>query len=47
VGGPGALGDALGLRLAIAVAAAGGALAFLWVLLSPVRDLRAIPEPAD
>lgn len=43
----GALGEALGLRPAIAIAAAGGALAFLWVLFSPVRGLRAIPEPAD
>lgn len=43
----GALGASLGLRAAIAVAAAGGLLAFPWVALSPVRTLRAIPEPAE
>lgn len=43
----GALGEALGLRVAIAVSAAGGLLAFLWVAFSPVRGLRAIPEPAE
>lgn len=43
----GALGEVLGLRPAIAIAAAGGAFAFLWVLFSPVRSLRSIPEPAD
>lgn len=43
----GVLGEALGLRTAIAISAAGGALAFLWVTLSPVRALKAIPEPAD
>lgn len=41
----GALGEALGLRGAIAVAAFGELLAFLWVLFSPVRSLRRIPEP--
>lgn len=43
----GALGETLGLRGAILVSAAGGALAFLWVLLSPVRGLAAIPDHAD
>jgi MFS family permease len=41
----GALGDAFGLRPAMAICAVGGATAFLWVILSPVRRLRAIPEP--
>lgn len=43
----GVLGTSFGLRAAIAVAAGGGLLAFLWVALSPVRTLRAIPEPAE
>ncbi len=43
----GALGEALGLRPAIAITAVGGLLAFLWVALSPVSALKAIPEPAD
>lgn len=43
----GVLGEALGLRPAIAITAVGGLLAFLWVALSPVSVLKAIPEPAD
>jgi len=43
----GALGDVLPLRQAIAIAAAGGMVGFLWVLLSPVRSLRAIPESIE
>ncbi len=43
----GVLGEALGLRLAIAVSAGGGLLAFLWVALSPVPALKAIPEPVE
>lgn len=43
----GALGQVLGLRPAIIVGVAGGMLAFLWVLFSPVRTLQRIPEPAD
>ncbi len=43
----GALGDAVGLRTALAIGAIGGMLAFLWVLFSPVRGLRAIPEHVD
>lgn len=43
----GALGEALGLRPAIAITAAGSVLAFLWVALSPVRALQAIPEPVE
>ncbi|MDQ7840843.1 MAG: MFS transporter [bacterium] len=41
----GALGQVLGLRPTIAIAAAGAALAFVWVWRSPVRALRQIPEP--
>lgn len=41
----GALGQVLGLRPTIAIAAVGAALAFVWVWRSPVRALRQIPEP--
>jgi len=41
----GILGTILGLRPAIAIAVVGGSLAFLWVLLSPVRSLKTVPEP--
>ncbi|MDQ1397484.1 MAG: hypothetical protein QOG64_2743 [Acidimicrobiaceae bacterium] len=40
----GTLGSTLGLRPTLWIAGAGGSLAFLWVLLSPVRTLREIPE---
>lgn len=43
----GALGEVFGLRSAIAISAAAGVLAFLWVLFSPVRGLQTIPEHAD
>ena len=43
----GVVGASLGLRAAIAVAAAGGLLAFPWVALSPVRTLRAIPDHTE
>ncbi len=43
----GALGVIIGIRSTILFAAAGGSLAFLWVLLSPVRRLREIPEPMN
>ncbi|HEU5299904.1 MAG TPA: MFS transporter, partial [bacterium] len=43
----GALGETLGLRTAILLSAVGGAFAFLWVLLSPVRGLAAIPDHVD
>jgi len=42
----GFLGEALGLQAAILVAAVGGCFAFPWVLLSPVRAIREMPEPA-
>jgi predicted MFS family arabinose efflux permease len=38
----GILGTVLGLRTTIGIAAVGGALAFLWVLLSPVRRITEI-----
>ena len=41
----GAIASAVDLRAAIWVGAIGSSLAFLPVLLSPVRSLRAIPEP--
>jgi len=43
----GLLGEFLGLRTAIGIAILGGSLAFLWVLLSPVRSLKRIPEPLE
>lgn len=42
----GILGETFGLRQAILIAAIGGCFAFLWVLLSPVRAIREMPEPA-
>jgi MFS family permease len=41
----GALGTWIGLRETIVVGAVGGGLAFLWLLLSPQRHLREMPEP--
>ena len=43
----GALGTWLGLREAIAIGAVGSGLSFLWILLSPQRHLREMPEPVD
>ena len=43
----GALGQIFGLRTAIGIAAVGGTLAFLWVLLSPVRRITDIPRQND
>jgi hypothetical protein len=43
----GILGEFLGLRTAIGIAILGGSLSFLWVLLSPVRSLKSIPEPLE
>ncbi len=43
----GALGTWLGLREAIAIGAIGSGLAFLWILLSPQRHLRDMPEPVE
>jgi MFS family permease len=43
----GALGSWIGLREAIVVGAIGGGASFLWILLSPQRRLRDMPEPID
>lgn len=43
----GILGALLGLRPAIGIAVLGGSLAFLWVLFSPVRSLKRVPEPLE
>jgi len=43
----GLLGTFLGLRQAVGIAVIGGSLAFLWVLFSPVRTLKKIPEPLE
>ena len=43
----GALGTWIGLRETIVVGAIGGGLAFLWILLSPQRHLREMPEPIE
>jgi MFS family permease len=43
----GALGTWIGLRETVVVGAIGGGLAFLWILLSPQRHLREMPEPVD
>ena len=42
----GALGQVLGLRETTALAACGSLLSFLWVWVSPVRDVVEIPEAA-
>lgn len=43
----GALGTAIGLRPALVVGAAGATLAVLWILFSPVRDLREVPALSE
>ena len=43
----GALATWIGLRETIAVGAVGGGFAFLWLLFSPQRHLRDMPEPID
>ncbi len=43
----GALGTWVGLRQTIVVGAIGGGLAFLWILFSPQRHLREMPEPVE
>ncbi|HLQ41661.1 MAG TPA: MFS transporter, partial [Thermoplasmata archaeon] len=42
----GVLGEAIGVRPAIIVSLVGGAFSFLWVLFSPVRQIRGMPESA-
>jgi MFS family permease len=41
----GALGSWVGLRETLVLGAIGGSLSFLWILLSPQRHLREMPEP--
>jgi len=43
----GALATWIGLRETMALGAVGGGLAFLWLLLSPQRHLRELPESID
>jgi MFS family permease len=43
----GALGSWLGLRETILIGAIGGGTSFLWILLSPQRHLREMPEPIE
>ena len=43
----GFLGEVIGLRPAILVSVVAGSLSFLWVLFSPVRDIREMPESAE
>jgi MFS family permease len=43
----GALGSWIGLRETILVGAIGGGLSFLWILFSPQRHLRDMPEPVS
>ena len=43
----GLLGELLGVRGAVGIIVLGASLAFLWVLLSPVRSLKEIPESME
>lgn len=43
----GVLGQTIGLRPTLVVAAAGETMAWLWLLFSPVRRLRGYPTPAE
>ena len=43
----GALGSTIGLRETLVVGAIGSGSSFLWILLSPQRHLRAMPEPIE
>ncbi len=43
----GALGTWIGLRETLVVSAVGGSLAALWIIFSPQRHLREMPEPID
>jgi MFS family permease len=43
----GTLASWIGLRETIAVGAIGGSLAVLWIVFSPQRHLREMPEPVD
>ena len=43
----GVLAEVFGLREAIVIGVIGGIFSFLWVFLSPVRSLKAVPEPME
>lgn len=43
----GALGSTIGLRETLVVGAVGSGSSFLWILLSPQRHLREMPEPIE
>ena len=43
----GALGSWVGLRETIVIGSIGGGLAILWIVFSPQRHLRDMPEPVD
>jgi MFS family permease len=43
----GALGSLVGLRETIAIGGIGGSLAVLWIVFSPQRHLREMPEPIE
>jgi MFS family permease len=43
----GALGSWVGLRETIVIGSVGGALAVLWIIFSPQRHLKEMPEPID
>jgi MFS family permease len=43
----GFLGEVIGLRPAILLSVVAGSLSFLWVLFSPVRDIREMPGSAE
>ena len=43
----GALGEAVGLRATAVIAGLGVVGAFLWLVLSPVRALRGLPEQPE
>ncbi len=44
----GALGTWIGLRETLIIGSVGNGLAFLWILFSPMRDVREMPtEPLD
>ena len=43
----GALGSTIGLRETLVVGAVGSGSSFLWILFSPQRHLREMPEPIE
>jgi MFS family permease len=43
----GLLGDRIGIGATILIGACGGMLGFLWVLLSPLRKLRSVPQAVE